>query len=381
MDDHSFAIRKQKVYDLISKNQWSEACFLLRKNFPEISPMEIEQTSWALLSWLKCCIHLNDYEQATEVIKLSQNRITSFNMRQSVQWLELHQELISSMGLRSHKQAHQLLLIWRKLSPLFAKLKHWRRWKKSNAKTLESLIEGKFQNLFWEPLMWWIQWSKDFELLEGPSVFSMIAAFELTPNTMLMDLIYANLTKIENDVAEDIHKRLHSKIWQLNSKLSSISPLKGLYEEFNKSIIEDDKSKFCRLLNQGSSPNGYPNHQGAWWRTLEKNQNLNFIEDLLANGAWVNARNKQGFTALMLAVNLGNLKLFKLLCKHGADPLLRTFEGQSLMHLAVKNKQIQLITILIDIGLCPDSPDLNGLTARNIALKSQSVEIIEAFGN
>ena len=145
MDDMSFIIRKQRVSELISQNKWSEACFLLRKNLQEVNLQQIEQNSWILLIWLKCCIQIQDYEQAAEVIQLSQNRVISFNLKQNINWLELHQELILSSGIKNNKQACQLLLIWRKLSSLFVTAKYWHQWEQSNSKTLESLLKGKFK--------------------------------------------------------------------------------------------------------------------------------------------------------------------------------------------------------------------------------------------
>ena len=105
MDDMTFIIRKQRVSELISQNKWSEACFLLRKNLQEVNLQQIEQNSWILLTWLKCCIQIQDYEQASEVIQLSQNRVISFNLKQNINWLELHQELILSSGIKNNKQA------------------------------------------------------------------------------------------------------------------------------------------------------------------------------------------------------------------------------------------------------------------------------------
>ncbi len=379
MDDQSFTRRKHKILELISQDQLLEACFLLRSIFQEIDPQKTEHNSWLLLNWLESCINLQDYEQASEVLNLSGQRTTSFNLEQNIHWLELRQKLIISVGISNVEQACQLLLIWRKLSPMFAAKKFWHQWERSNSETFKSLLEEQWIELFWEPLLWWKKWSKDFAMLSGPSTLDMLTAFELQPNTWLMELIHSNLNQIESEAAEEINNRLHSRIKNLNQKLNYYTPVIDLCEEINQAIKCKDQSKLNNLLGRGLPPNGYPNHKGAWWTCLEDNNDSTFVEYLLLNGAWVNIRNEHGFTALMLSVCMGNIKLFKLLNKYGADPLIRTFEGQTLLHLAVKNEHIKLISILLNMGLCPDMPDLKGITARHIANGSKVAEIIEIF--
>ena len=188
------------------------------------------------------------------------------------------------------------------------------------------------------------------------------------------DNAYMNLKRFLLQV-----KSLELALKNLNQKLNYYSPVIDLCEEINQAIKCKDQSKLNNLLGRGLPPNGYPNHKGAWWTCLEDNNDSTFVEYLLLNGAWVNIRNEHGFTALMLSVCMGNLKLFKLLNKYGADPLMRTFEGQNLLHLAVKNEHIKLISILLNMGLCPDMPDQKGITARHLANGSKVAKIIEIF--
>ena len=379
MDDQSFTQRKQKILELISQNQWSKACFLIKAIFDEINPIEIEQNSWLLLNWLKCSIHAQDYAQAAEILPLSHKRVTSFNLQQNIQWLELHQELILSVGVKNVKQACELLVIWRKLSPIFASMKYWRQWEKLNSTTFETLLKGSWTELFWEPLLWWLQWSKDFHSLSKPSMEKTLAAFELEPNTWLLDIVQRDLIHFESNTAENINRRIHHRIEKLNYKLSPQTKAFDLSQSINQAILDKDQSKLLNLLERGAAPNGYPNLHGAWWLSLENNTQLNLIECLLLKGAWVNIRNKSGFNALMISTTGNKLKLFKLLIKYGADPLMRTLEGQSLLHLAVKNKNLRLVNELLNLGLSPDLPDLSGITARKIAINLGAKEILRAF--
>ena len=381
MDDRAFTQRKQKILELISQNQFSQASFLIRTVFFEINPTEIKQNSWLILTWLSCSIRSQDYEQAGEILELSQQRVFSFNQQQNIEWLQLRQELILSLGIDNAKQASQLLLIWRKLAPILASNKKWYRLENLSSTTFDALLDKRWSLLFWEPLLWWLHWSKNSRSLAKPSLEIILTIFDHEPSIWLLELIQKDLASLENDKAESINMRIQNRIKELKIKLSPSVKAFELNQSINQCILDNDQPKLLSMLEAGAPPNGYPNLQGAWWISLRSNSELAIIESLLIHGAWVNVRNEAGFSPLMISTNKIKLEQFRLLIKYGADPFMLTMEGQSLLHLAVNNNNLQLVQELLQMGFCPDSRDMKGRTARKIAMDLQLKEIIQVLNN
>ncbi|MFC1701689.1 ankyrin repeat domain-containing protein [Pseudomonadota bacterium] len=68
---------------------------------------------------------------------------------------------------------------------------------------------------------------------------------------------------------------------------------------------------------------------------------------LLSNGAEVNVRSKKkGFTALMLASSAGNVELVQQLLEKGADPAIKDNFGISAMAMAKKRGKTAVVSIL-----------------------------------
>lgn len=70
------------------------------------------------------------------------------------------------------------------------------------------------------------------------------------------------------------------------------------------------------------------------------------IELLLLNGAAVNARQKQGYTALYSAAHHGDMRLAKLLLQYGANPLQKLDDGQTPIDMAQKAGHLELAAML-----------------------------------
>lgn len=70
------------------------------------------------------------------------------------------------------------------------------------------------------------------------------------------------------------------------------------------------------------------------------------IELLLLNGAPVNAKQQQGYTALHSAAHHGDMRLAKLLLQYGADPLQKLDDGQTPIDMAQKAGHLELAAML-----------------------------------
>jgi hypothetical protein len=75
---------------------------------------------------------------------------------------------------------------------------------------------------------------------------------------------------------------------------------------------------------------GYPPYPGS----IGDPEKAPEITDVLKRGADVNAADPRGFTALMIAANLGLVENVNVLLAHGADVKLKAKEGESALSLA-----------------------------------------------
>jgi len=78
--------------------------------------------------------------------------------------------------------------------------------------------------------------------------------------------------------------------------------------------------------------------------------NPEILRALVASGADLNARNKDGETALMAAARLGRADAVKLLLELGADPSLRSKNGWTALRFAREAHRFAAAQILVQVG-------------------------------
>ena len=84
---------------------------------------------------------------------------------------------------------------------------------------------------------------------------------------------------------------------------------------------------------------------------------LQLVRMLIAGGADVNGRRRDGLTALHSAGYRGHLRVIELLLKHGADPMIQGYEGsgphagQTAFDMAMAQGQLKAATLLRQIEL------------------------------
>lgn len=75
-------------------------------------------------------------------------------------------------------------------------------------------------------------------------------------------------------------------------------------------------------------------------------RNHQIIESLLQNGADVNAKQQQGYTALHSAAHHGDMRLAKMLLQYGANPLMKLDDGQTPIDMAQNAGHLELAAML-----------------------------------
>lgn len=83
---------------------------------------------------------------------------------------------------------------------------------------------------------------------------------------------------------------------------------------------------------------------------------LQAMQQLLAQGATVNARNAQGWTPLHVAAMGGDLQVLTLLLTHGADVHAQSYSGFTPLHsVSMRGGSRAVVDLLIAHGAVPDT--------------------------
>jgi ankyrin repeat protein len=126
----------------------------------------------------------------------------------------------------------------------------------------------------------------------------------------------------------------------------------------------------------------------ALWATVSQGEGSDLIyaayycdlseaKRLLATGAEVNAKDKNGITALMAASLAGHREVVKLLRSRGAKVNAKTEDGQTaLIYASIKGDQEILKMILVQ-GAEVNTKDKNGKTALMLATQTNHPEVRE----
>lgn len=77
---------------------------------------------------------------------------------------------------------------------------------------------------------------------------------------------------------------------------------------------------------------------------------IEIVQALLAKDADVNAKAKDGQTALMLAVYNGHIKIVQALLAKGADVNIQNNNGETALMFAAYNSHIEIVNLLEKYG-------------------------------
>lgn len=113
-----------------------------------------------------------------------------------------------------------------------------------------------------------------------------------------------------------------------------------------------------------------------FFQAVEREEN-EIVSTLLQMGVNINAQNRFGDTALILAINQGNESITSLLLNYQADVNITDYTNFSTLYLAVDRNQPEIISRLLEFGANVNHQNNNGDTALHLAKRQQSEKIIQ----
>lgn len=161
--------------------------------------------------------------------------------------------------------------------------------------------------------------------------------------------------------------------------ISILSYSQSIDQQLVQAAYDGDEQSVISLLNQGANPNaldanGYPaliyacayGYEGIATALLDKkatvntkynevypifaatrNDNTNLIQMLIDKGAYLNVKDNEGYTALMIAAQEGFAQTADFLINKGANINAETNNGHTALSIAIQNDHKDVIEILL----------------------------------
>jgi len=103
-------------------------------------------------------------------------------------------------------------------------------------------------------------------------------------------------------------------------------------------------------------------------------------EFLLTKGAYIDGRDSEWRTALIVAAKKGFPEQIKFLIERGADPNAQDLNGVTPLAVATKAKRAYIVEMLLKAGADMDMTDNNGVSPKDLAEKTAEEEVLKAMG-
>ena len=140
----------------------------------------------------------------------------------------------------------------------------------------------------------------------------------------------------------------------------------------NKETVE-------KLLKEGADVNAKNSEGYTALELASRNGHTEIVSMLLEKGADVNAKTNEGITALIRASEKGHTETVARLLEKGADVNAKDSDGWTALMWASRNGHTETVTILLEEGADVNAKDnyFLGSTALDIAIKKEHPEIVK----
>ncbi len=164
----------------------------------------------------------------------------------------------------------------------------------------------------------------------------------------------------------------------VNAKMYGRSVLSMVKEK----ELGDDWLEF--LINKGANEWVIPKEEGlevsqGFWNDKGDLKSIEEIKELLKKGADVNASNKYGDTALMVAAYNGHLEVVKYLAQNGADVNAKVSYGGTALMKAVIGEHLDVVKYLAECGADLDVKDGAGRTALMMVANWGKLDVVKCL--
>ncbi|MBF0238336.1 MAG: ankyrin repeat domain-containing protein [SAR324 cluster bacterium] len=240
---------------------------------------------------------------------------------------------------------------------------------------LKSIAVGIFMAVWfwlaWVLLQYWIQiWKGQKEL--HSSVFSLIF---LTIIIFGMDLIFIGMGI--NSVKEFQTKLQFYSEYQTRQEIIQ-EGISFTEDQFMKYVEQQDLQGVSRFLEAGMDLYSLTRRYSPLHKAVQKN-NFRLVEQLLSHGAFLEDRDHESRTPLMIAVQQ-NLGMVQFLVERGANPNeVGLLTGYTSLTWAVISNRPEILEYLLDHGGTRDTLDYLGWGLLHHAVYHQNIEVLQVL--
>lgn len=161
----------------------------------------------------------------------------------------------------------------------------------------------------------------------------------------------------------------------LGMALFTLTAQAGIYDDTLKAVTENDAATLSALLDRGVDPDTADADGNTLLMISARSGYESQVDLLILRRAKVQARNRFGDDALLLAAFKGYLPVVKLLLAAGA-PVNRDQGWQPLIYAAF-NGQVETMRYLLEQGADVNGVSNNGTTALMVAARNGHLEAVK----